>query len=321
MTKWETWQAMRKYWPQYKWANVGAMIRNLSRPPARCEDNFAGRLVVITGATAGIGYHTARYYAARGARLLTVNRNPLKSEALCSELRRDFQADCDYILADLSLLEAMHRVGQALAAIEEPIDVLIHNAGLYLSRRTITADGLETNFAVHFLAPFIINQRVKAKLQRDGHGRILFVSSEGYRFVVWGLRLDDLQWEKQRYSGLRAYGAAKLAQILTMHILAAELAPSGVTVNAMHPGMVRTNSGRQNGLLYRFFKRQVLDNLSQSAELSSQALYYLGVSPALAGVTDKFFHFTTEEELTPPAQDWEAAEKLWGISLQLGGWA
>jgi len=314
----ETWKAVRKYWPQYHWSNVGAMIRNMSKPPASCDEDFTGRLVVITGATAGIGYHTALYYAARGARLLTINRNPTKSEALCATLRQEFHADCDYILADLSLLEAMHRAGQALAARQEPIDVLIHNAGLYLSQRTVTADGLETNFAVHFLAPFVINHLLKEKLKRDGRGRILFVSSEGYRFAVWGLRFDDLQWEKRRYTGLKAYGTAKLAQILTMHILAEELAPYGVTVNAMHPGMVRTNSGQQNGPLYRFFKRHVLDSLSQPADLSAQALYYLGVSPALEGVTDKFFHFTTEEELTPPAQDREAAERLWDISLKLG---
>jgi retinol dehydrogenase-13 len=314
----ETWKAMLKYWPQYEWSNVAAMIRNMGKPPAPCEADFSGRLVVITGATAGIGYHTARYYAARGARLLTVNRNPAKSEALCAELRRDFQTDCDFILADLSLLENMHRVGQALAALDKPIDVLIHNAGLYLSKRQVTEDGLEANFAVHFLAPFVINHLAKEKLKRDGRSRILFVSSEGYRFAVWGLRFNDLQWEKRRYGGLKAYGAAKLAQILTMHILSEELAPSGVTVNIMHPGLVRTNTGHQNGALYRFFKHNSLDRLSQSAELSAQALYYLGVSPALEGVTDKFFHFTIEEELTPPAQDREAAEKLWGISPNLG---
>ncbi|GAB4533371.1 MAG: SDR family oxidoreductase [Anaerolineales bacterium] len=314
----DTLKRIVKYWPQYEWVNVVAMIRNMSQPPAVSDEDFTGRLVVITGATAGIGYHTARYYyAAHGARLLTVNRNPAKSDALCAELRRDFQADCDYILADLSLLENMHRAGQALAALDRPIDVLIHNAGLYISRRTVTADGLETNFAVHFLAPFVINHLLRDKLKRDGRGRILFVSSEGYRFAVWGLRMDDLQLEKQRYSGLKAYGSAKLAQILTMHILAEELAPHRVTVNAMHPGMVRTNSGSQNGPLYRLFKHG-LDKLSQPAELSAQALYYLGVSPALEGVTGKFFHFTTEEELVPPARDRQEAEKLWDISLQLG---
>jgi NAD(P)-dependent dehydrogenase (short-subunit alcohol dehydrogenase family) len=307
-----------KYWPEYEWSNVWEMVRNMTKPPALCEEDFSGRLVVITGATSGIGYHTARTYAARGARLLTVNRNLQKSELLCAEIRRDFSTDCDFILADLSLLDAMHQTGKTLATLDTPIDVLIHNAGLYRSKRQVTLEGLESNFAVHFLAPFVINHLLREKLKRDGRSRILFVGSEGYRFAAWGLRMEDLQWNKHRYSGLKAYGAAKLAQILTMHVLARELSPAGVTVNAMHPGMVRTNTGHENGALYRFFKRHGIDRLSQPAEFSAQALYHLGVSPALQGVTDRFFHFTTEEELNPPARDMEAAEQIWQIALQEG---
>lgn len=249
---------VRKYWPQYHWSNVAAMIRNMSVPPDTYDLDFTDRLVVIAGATSGIGYLTARKYAAHGARLLTVNRNEEKSRALCAEIRGEFGTSCDYLLADLSRLDAMHRVGQALVALPEPIDVLIHNAGLFLNKRALTPDGLETNFAVHYLAPFVINYLLREKPQRDRRGRILFVGSEGYRFAVWGMRLDDLQWEKRRYGGLQAYGAAKTAQLLTMHILAEELAASGVTVNAMHPGMVRTNTGHENGRRYRWFNWHAL---------------------------------------------------------------
>jgi len=314
----ETLRRVRKYWPQYRWSNVAAMIRHMAAPPETCDLDFTDRLVVITGATSGIGYLTARKFASRGARLLTINRNAEKSRALRTEIAHDFGVACDDLIADLSRLEDIHRVGNALAALGQPIHVLIHNAGMYLNRRGVTEDGVEMNLAVHFLAPFVINYLLRERMQRDGQGRILFVSSEGYRFAVWGLRLDDLGWEKRRYSGLGAYGAAKLAQILTMHILAEELAESGVTVNAMHPGMVRTSTGRENSPLYRWFKGSILDRLSQPATISAEALYYLGVSPALAGVTDRFFHLTHEEELAPPARDREVAERLWQIGLQLG---
>lgn len=307
-----------KYWPQYEWRNVFTMIRNMSVAPAIYNEDFQDKLVVITGATSGIGYCTARLYAAHGARLLTINRNEEKSKALCAEIQREFATPCEYRLADLSRLDEMHRIGRELADLPVPIDVLIHNAGLYLTRRTLTADGIEMNLAVHFLAPFVINYLVKEKMKRDGRGRILLVSSEGYRFAVWGLRLDDLHWTKRRYTGLQAYGAAKIAQLLTMHVLSGELAPCGVTVNAMHPGMVRTNTGHENSPLYRWFKRHLIDRFSQSPEISAQALYYLGASPALNGVTDRFFHLTTEEELTPPARDLEEAGKVWQIALQIG---
>jgi retinol dehydrogenase-13 len=314
----ETLRPVLKYWAQYHWANVIAMIRNMSASPDTCDLGYRDRQVVITGATSGIGYLTARKYASRGARLLTINRSEAKSGALREEIQRDFGTTCDYLIADLSCLKDIHRVGKALVGLAEPIDVLIHNAGPYLSRRTLTKDGLEMNFAVHFLAPFVINYLLRGKMQRDRQGRIICVNSEGYRFAAWGLRLDDLQWEKRRYGGLKAYGAAKMAQILSMHVLAEGLQASGVTVNAMHPGMVRTNTGRENRYLYRWFKQHIIDHLSQPADISAEALYYLGVSPALAGVTDRFFHLTREEELAPPALDHEVAKELWQLSLKLG---
>ena len=286
--------------------------------PERCESDFRARLVVITGATSGIGYHTARKYAAHGAKLLLINRNREKSAALCAELRRDFGSDCDDLLGDLSSLADMHRLGQALAQLDSPIAVLIHNAGLYVTGRTQTVDGLETNFALHCLAPFIINHLVAEKLRAQAHGRILLVSSEGYRFAVWGVRLDDLNWERRRFGGLRAYGATKMGQLLLMMRFAEHFQGTGVTINAMHPGMVQTNTGNENGSLYRGFKRHVIDRISQQPQVSADALYYLGASPAVEGVSGRFFHLTREEGLAPPARDREVAEDLWKIALSLG---
>ena len=294
------------------------MVKNMQARPERCEGDFSGRLVVITGATSGIGYHTARKYAARGAKLLLINRNREKSAALCAELRRDFGSDCDDLLGDLSSLADMHRLGQALAQLDSPIAVLIHNAGLYVTGRTQTVDGLETNFALHCLASFIINHLVAEKLREQAHGRILLVSSEGYRFAVWGVRLDDLNWERRRFGGLRAYGAAKMGQLLLMMRFAEHFQGTGVTINAMHPGMVQTNTGNENGSLYRGFKRHVIDRISQQPQVSADALYYLGASPAVEGVSGRFFHLTREEGLAPPARDREVAEDLWKIALSLG---
>jgi retinol dehydrogenase-13 len=312
------WHSIIKYWPQYEWSNVGEMIRNLRTQPERCAEGFHDRLVVITGATSGIGYHTARKYAAHGAKLLTINRDEGKSVALCEELRSEFGVDCDYLLGDLSRLDDMQRVGQALAGMDETVEVLIHNAGLYLSRRTETADGLEMNFALHYLAPLVINHLITEKLISQERGRILLVSSEGYRFAVWGVRLDDLMWEKRRYSGLGAYGSAKTGQLLTMLLFAERFRETGVTINAMHPGLVQTNTGSENGLIYRFFKQRFVDRISQNPRISAEALYYLGVSPHIEGVSGRFFHLTREEELAPPARDREVAQCLWEMSLSLG---
>ncbi len=309
--------AVRKYWPQYKWSNVSAMISNMKRQPRRNTEPFRDRLVVITGATTGIGYHTARKYASMGAHVVMVNRSPEKSERVGNEIAEEFGALTEYILADLALLADIERVAQYILSLERPIDVLIHNAGVHLESRQETPEGLEVNLAVHYLCPLVVTKMLMPKFRRDRTGRIILVSSEAYRFAAWGLDLEDLQWERRRYSGLKAYGAAKLAQILSMHILARELAPYNVMINAMHPGMVRTESGKDNSRLYQWYKKRVVDRYSGSPESSAEALYYLGASPEVAGTSGSFFHLTTEEELTPPARDLEAAETLWRRTREL----
>ncbi len=293
------------------------MLKNMKKEPERCADSFGGKLVAITGATSGIGLYAARKYASMGARLILINRNEGKSERVCGELADGFGARAEYIVADLSSLEGMQGAGRRLAELGQPIDVLIHNAGVHLEARQETADGLETNFALHYLAPFVMTKTLMPKFSRDGRGRIIFVGSEGYRFAVWGLDLDDLQWERNRYSGLKAYGAGKLAQLLSMHILARELSPFGVTINAMHPGMVRTETGKDNGRFYQWYKKKFIDARSATPEISAEALYCLGAAKGLERTSDVFFHLTTEEELAPPARDMEVAQALWDRTLAL----
>lgn len=302
--------AVRKYWGKYKWSNIYAMTRNMKKLPERNLAPFHDQFVVITGATSGIGYYTARKYASMGAQILMVNRNPEKSEAVRKEIAGEFGVPVDDVIADLALLSDIQRVGQYLLSLDRPIDVLIHNAGVHLQARKETPFGLEINFAVHYLCPLIINKMLMPKYQQDRSGRILFVNSEAYRFAVWGLDLEDLEWKRRRYTGNKAYGAGKLAQLLLMHSLSCELTPYHVTINAMHPGMVRTETGKDNGKWYQWYKKNIIDKLSASPELSAEALYYLGTSKELSQTTDVFFHLTTEEELAPPARDLEAAEAL-----------
>ena len=302
--------SVKKYWSKYSWSNIHSMIKNMKRDPQRNAEPFHNKLVVITGATSGIGYYTARKYASMGAHILMINRNQEKSDTVSREIAEEFSAHVEYIIADLSVLQDMQRVGQYLASIEKPIDVLIHNAGVHSESRKESSAGLEINFAIHYLCPLIINKMLIPKYQRDRTGRILLVSSEAYRFAAWGLDLDDMQWKRRRYTGNKAYGAGKLAQILFMHLLAGELSPFRVTINAMHPGMVRTESGKDNGKWYQWYKKNIIDRLSASPDVSAESLYYLGTSPELSEITDVFFHLTTKEELAPPALDLEAAEAL-----------
>ena len=308
-----------KYFNEYRWSNIAAMIRNNRRDPKICTKDFRDRLVVISGATSGIGYHTARKFASHGANLICINRNVKKSEALKTEIEKDFGVSCDYIIADLSDLKDIYSAAEKLGKINSPIDVLIHNAGIYLTKRELTAEGFDKVFVVHHLASFVINILLGEKLKSQGKARIILVSSEGHRFAAWGLRLDDLNWEKRHYSGLKSYGSAKLAQLLSMLLLAEYFKPCGVIINAMHPGAVRSETGQDNGPFYRWFKKHFYDRMLRQAEISAEAIYYLGASDETEGVTGKFFNLTTEEEPAPPALDRKAAYELWKKSVEMTG--
>jgi retinol dehydrogenase-13 len=308
-----------KYFKEYRWSNIFAMIRNNMSDPEICNDDFVNKLVVITGATSGIGYQTARKYASHGANLLCINRNLQKSEALNQEIKNEFGVNCEYKIADLSNLQDIHRVAEDLLKLDTPIDVLIHNAGIYLTKKELTIDGLEKVFVIQYLSSFIINYILKDKLKSQEKARIIMVNSEGHRFAAWGLRLDDLNWERHRYSGLKSYGYAKLAQLLSMLVFNEHFQNTGVSINAMHPGAVKTETGQENGPGYRWFKRNFLDKSLRSPQISAEALYYLGVSKEVENVSGKFFNLTTLEEPAPPALDKEVAYELWRKSLKLGG--
>ncbi len=310
---------MNKYVKQYKWSNIFAMLRNQKSDPEICTDDFKDRLVVITGATSGIGYEAAKKYASHGADILCINRNEEKSKELSGMLRSQYGIGCSYIVADFSRLDDIHRAAKSLADLDRDIDVLIHNAGVYLTRKTFTADNIEQCFQTNYLSTFIINYYTKEKFIRQKSGRIIFVNSEAHRFAAWGLRLDDITYDKHSYSGIKSYGAAKLAQLLSMIKFNEYYSGTGVTINAMHPGNVKTNSGKSNGKLYKLFKKSIIDTNSRSIENSSESLYFLGASKKVGNISGRFFNLTTEEEPAPPALDRIEADKLWQLSLGLGG--
>lgn len=308
-----------KYLKQYKMSNIIAMMRNNRKEPEVCNDEFKGRLVVITGATSGIGYETAKEYAAHGADLLLINRNKEKSIAVCEEIRQEFQVKCDYKIADFARLSDVRYVGKELLESDLEIDVLIHNAGLYSTKKIYTEDDNELVFQVNYLASFILNYMLKDKLKARGETRIILVNSEGHRFAVFGIGLHDLKYEKRRHSGLGSYGVAKTAQLLSIIKFAEYFEESGVTINAVHPGDVKSNMGLNNGRIYRFFKKRIVNRTLKSPERSARALYYHGVSKEVEGISGRFFNLTTEEEPAPPALDRDAAEELWQKTIELVG--
>ncbi|MDC7223117.1 MAG: SDR family NAD(P)-dependent oxidoreductase, partial [Spirochaetales bacterium] len=286
---------MYKYLKQYKLSHMIELLRNEKQEPRVCLRRCDGLYVAITGATSGVGREAAFSYAEKGARLLLINRNREKSEALCQELNGAYKGGASYLIADFSRLDQVKRAAREILESGTLPDIFIHNAGIFHTKYEETADGIESVFQVNHLAPFTMVYMMREAYKNRGSGRIIFVNSEGHRFALGGVHLDDLDWRKHRYTGLKSYGAAKTAQLLTMIDLTDYFRGSGVTVIAMHPGNVATGIGDDNDEKYRRFKEKRITPNARSPRISGTALYYLGLSEEQRNRSGLFYNLTNEE--------------------------
>lgn len=276
-----------------------------------------GKAAIITGATSGVGYHAARRLAEGGASLVLVCRDGKKAEELRKELFATYHSKAEIVLADFSRLSDVRKAAEFILEKFQRIDVLINNAGLHRTTRILTEEGFETVFFVNHLASYLFTRLLLEQMLKSAPSRIIQVNSEGHRFG--GLDLDDLTWSRRHYIGLQGYGASKVAQLLTVWEFADLLAGTGVTINAMHPGAVRTNIGLDNGPLYRWSQRLFVRPLLRKANISGEAIFYLAAAPEMQNVNGKFFNRTVEETPMPHALDRELGKRVWRVSEELTG--
>lgn len=281
--------------------------------------SLKGKLAVITGSTSGVGLAGARRLAQAGCDLVLVARSRDKAEALASSLRGTCGVEVRTVLADLRNLEEVRGAAELLLRDCPRIDILINSAGLHSTTLTRTAEGRETVFCVNHLAPFLLTSLLLDRMRESAPSRIIQVNSEGHRFG--GLDPNDLDWRRRHYTGLRGYGASKIAQLLTTWEFADLLEGSGVTINAMHPGDLRTNIGSNNGPLYRWFLHNVTWRFLKDPAIAGEALYYLAAAPELAGTSGRYFHVTLEEKPTAQALDRAMGKVVWKRSRELTGLA
>jgi NAD(P)-dependent dehydrogenase (short-subunit alcohol dehydrogenase family) len=294
-----------------------AFIENGRASQKTTSVSLAGKLCVVSGATSGVGLAAARRLARAGAQIVMLCRNAGKGETVRRELLAHSNAAVEVVPAEFSDLASVRAAAEVLLRDYPRIDVLINSAGLFSTTRTFTGSGFETVFCVNHLAPFLLTHLLLERLQQSAPARIIQVNSEGHRFG--GLDLTDLNWEHRRYNGYRGYGASKIAQLLTTWEFADMLRGTGVTINAMHPGDVRTNIGMNNGPLYRWSQRIFIRPMLKDPTISGEALYYLAAAPDLADVSGRFFHLTIDEKPAAPALDREMGRRVWDASLRLTG--
>ena len=303
--------------PPMKWPDELIFIPNSRMPPKTTTARLDGRVWVLTGATSGVGYHAARRLAEGGARLVLVCRNADKAARVQDELEREYRTSVRILQADFSSLEQVRKTAATILEENPRIDGLINNAGIHDTKRLLAGNGVELVFQVNHLASFLFTRLLLPRLLANAPARIIKVNSQGHRFG--GLDLDDLNWDRRRYRGLQGYGASKVAQLLTVWELADRLAGTGVTINAMHPGAVRTNIGMNNGLLYQWYQRYLLWPMLKDPRLSGEAIYYLAAAPEMAAVSGRFFNLTIDEKPAVHALDRALGKRVWQISEALTG--
>jgi NAD(P)-dependent dehydrogenase (short-subunit alcohol dehydrogenase family) len=271
------------------------------------DESLKGRIILVTGSTDGIGKETAFELARRGATVILHGRHLGRCQRVLSEcVRASGIRDLGCFAADLSSLDEVRRLGEDIVKQYSRLDVLINNAGVFMTDRLLTGDGFENTFAVNHLAPFLLTHLLLDLLKKYAPSRIVTVSSVAHQRGQ--LDLENLQGEK-RFTGYGAYSLSKLANVLFTGELAERLAGTGVTANCLHPGLIGTK-----------LLRQGFGGMSgSSVKEGARTLVYLAADPGVSHVTGKYFIKNREEAPSPVASDAALRKQFWDISTRLCG--
>ncbi|MHB8113646.1 MAG: SDR family oxidoreductase [Bellilinea sp.] len=280
-----------------------------------------GKVCMVTGATSGMGEMTARRLAELGATVILVGRSRERGD---ETLRRIVAAtgntSVELMLADLSSQAQIRQLVQQFKSRYQQLHVLVNNAGAWITSRQESIDGIEMTFALNHLGYFLLTNLLLDTLKASAPARIINVASYGH--VSGRIDFDDLQG-RRGYNGMQAYRQSKLANVLFTYELARRLAGTGVTVNAVNPGLVATRFGLNNfGVIPARIVNLLLKlygMVGTNAEQGAQTSIYLATSPNVEGVTGKYFERQTAVPSSEGSYDPATASRLWQVSEAMTG--
>ena len=279
----------------------------------KTNQSMAGKTCMVTGANSGIGRVTALELARQGATVIMVCRSRDKGEAAFSEIKEKVgRGSLELMIADLSSQAEIRRLAEEFQHRHHRLDVLVNNAGVFVRRRSMTVDGIETTFAVNHLAYFLLTNLLLDAIKRSAPARIVNVSSRAHASAT--INFDDLQGERG-YGGWNAYCQSKLANIEFTCELARRVESSGVTANCLHPGVIATGLFRNLPKIFHLPLQLFLSTPEKGAETS----VYLATSPEVEGITGKYFAGKRAVVSSPESRDAAIARRLWEVSEQLTG--
>jgi NAD(P)-dependent dehydrogenase (short-subunit alcohol dehydrogenase family) len=279
----------------------------------------AGNVCVVTGATSGLGLATARELVRRGHTVVIVGRAAAKCAHVARGLALEARPGCavDWLVADFADQRAVRALAAEIARRYPDVDVLVNNAGATFRKRRITTDGVEMTLAVNHLGSFLLTTLLLDRLRANAPARIVNVASVGHergRFDFTDLAMEH------GYRPIAAYNRSKLANVLFTYELARRLEGTGVTANAVHPGLVRTALGDHNGPVRRMGWRLLLLAFGSKTLTPAQGadtIVFLANGDAVDGVTGRYFVNREPVASSPASHDAAAAERLWAVSERL----
>lgn len=283
-------------------------------------DRMAGKTVLVTGGTGGIGKATAIGLAALGAHVAIVGRDRGRAETAAADIRARAAThavdtpEVDAFVADMSAQAEVRRLAGEVADAYPRLDVLVNNVGGYWASRHLTADGLERTFAVNHLAAFLLTNLLLDRLRASAPARVVMVSSGAQ--AMGRIDFDDLQGER-RYSGQRAYNQSKLANVLFTYELARRLERSGVTANVLHPGVVRTAFAAEDSTTAMKAMTRLVRPFMKTPAQGAATSIHLASAPDLEQVTGQYFANSRPKRSSKHSYDETAAARLWQISADL----
>lgn len=271
------------------------------------------KICIITGATSGIGKETAKAIAREGAVVVLPIRDALKGDILKDEiLEQNPDARIDLMHCDLASFDSIREFAAAFKKKYKKLHLLINNAGIWETKRNLSADGIERNFAVNHLAPFLLTNLLLDTIKQSAPARIINVASEAHK--QGKIHFSDIEYEK-KFSSMGSYAQSKLANILFTKKLSQKLKGTGVTANCLHPGVVNTNLfDKMPSIL-----KGLMNLFMISPQKGAQTTIYLATSPDVENISGEYFAKSQPKKPAPIALRQDVADKLWDLSEKYVG--